>query len=293
MDLPALLADSPFTPAQAALEGVSRKRLEHRALARPTYGARSDRPVATLLDQVIGTLVALPPDVVVSHQSAARVWDLPLPTPWSSADPLDIMRTSAHTPLRRRGVRAHRGLERRRVVRHVGVPVVTAADTWCDLSGLVSVDDLVVIRDHLLHCERGLNPEDLDAAIRRRLLWRGASSLPAARMLIRGRSASPMETRARLLFARGGLPEPELNAEIRHGVEGQWLATPDFVWRSRRVAAEYDGDHHRTNARQWRNDIGRRENLADDGWRLVILTAADIFVQPDVAVSRLRRLLLP
>jgi hypothetical protein len=57
-----------------------------------------------------------------------------------------------------------------------------------------------------------------------------------------------METTARLLFRRGGVPEPELNAVVSDAA-GEWLAFGDFLWRARRVVAEFDGDFHRTDRR--------------------------------------------
>ena len=110
---------------------------------------------------------------------------------------------------------------------------------------------------------------------------------------LRPRSNSPMETRSRLLFLRGGLPEPELNVVINAREGGQWLSDSDFVWREQRVAAEFDGDHHRTSRQQWQNDVARTENLQDDGWTVVRLTYPDIMIHPrsSTTVARLRRLL--
>ena len=110
---------------------------------------------------------------------------------------------------------------------------------------------------------------------------------------LRPRNNSPMETRARLLFLRGGLPEPELNVVINDSDSGQWLSDSDFVWRREKVVAEFDGDHHRTDRQQWQNDVARRENLQDDGWAFVQLTYASVMRYPrnQATVERLRRLL--
>ena len=110
---------------------------------------------------------------------------------------------------------------------------------------------------------------------------------------LRPRNNSPMETRARLLFLRGGLPEPELNVVINDSDSGQWLSDSDFVWRGPRVVAEFDGDHHRTDRQQWQNDVARRENLQDDGWAFMQLTYASVMRYPrnQSTVRRLRRLL--
>ena len=101
-----------------------------------------------------------------------------------------------------------------------------------------------------------------------------------------------MESRTRLLFVRSGLPEPELNAAIVDAA-GEWLAFGDFVWRDRRVVAEFDGDHHRTDRRQWQIDVARREAVQEAGWTYLQLTARMVTVPAyaDRLVQRLTRLL--
>ena len=79
-------------------------------------------------------------------------------------------------------------------------------------------------------------------------------------------TSAPKIRRARLLFLRGGLPEPELNVVINDRASGQWLSDSDFVWREQRVVAEFDGDHHRTDRAQWQNDVaGARTSRTTDG----------------------------
>ena len=84
-----------------------------------------------------------------------------------------------------------------------------------------------------------------------------------------------METRARLAFGTAGLPEPELNATV-YAEDGHFLARVDFVWREQRVIVEYEGDQHRTDRRQWQNDIQRLRLLEGLGWKVIRITAADL-----------------
>ena len=93
-----------------------------------------------------------------------------------------------------------------------------------------------------------------------------------------------METRARLAFLEAGLPEPELNATV-HGPDGHFLARVDFLWRGAGVVVEYEGDQHRTDRRQWQNDIARVRLLEESGLRVVRVTSLDLF-----DASRLRAL---
>lgn len=73
-----------------------------------------------------------------------------------------------------------------------------------------------------------------------------------------------METRARLMFHRAGLPEPELNALVTFDGGGRMLEG-GFVWRRARVLDEYQGAQHAT-IRQRGVDHSRRLLAEDDGW---------------------------
>jgi hypothetical protein len=94
-----------------------------------------------------------------------------------------------------------------------------------------------------------------------------------------------METRTRLVLVFGGLPRPEANRDVFHP-DGGWLACPDLVYWAYRVAIEYDGDTHRTDKHQWRDDIFRKSNLEDIGWVVITLTADDVFRRPRMLVDR-------
>lgn len=85
-----------------------------------------------------------------------------------------------------------------------------------------------------------------------------------------------METRARLAFVEAGLPEPELNATVS-GPDGHFLARVDFLWREAGVVVEYEGDQHRTDRRQWQNDIARVRLLEESGLRVIRITSLDLF----------------
>ena len=237
----------------------------------------------------------LPVGSAFSHLTAARMLGLPVPSRWEPTEPLHVMTVTAAPLIRRAGCGGHRGLESRRVVRRKGLRVVSPEDTWCDLAATrcLDPDELIVLGDEVVHYRRGISLARLTAAISSRRGGRGSRLMAEALPQLRPRNNSPMETRARLLFLRGGLPEPELNVVINDQESGQWLSDSDFVWRQRRVVAEFDGDHHRTDRAQWQNDVARRENLQDDGWAFVQLTYASVMLHPrnQGTVSRLRRLL--
>ena len=250
--LPPSLMGRPFPVRQAIAEGVPLRRTLHASLDRPHHGARAPWPPRTLGQATTALAVALPTPWAWSHDTAAEMLGLPIPTPWEPGRPLHVTRPSTTTRVRRPGVRGHIGLESRATITVAGMPVVHPVPTWCDLAGVLPLIDAVILGDAI--AGRGASTTDqllgdtplarLTQEARTRAGMRGARRLRAAIALVRDGSRSPMETRARLCFIGAGLPEPELNGEIHE--DGQWIATADFVWRAQRLIVEYQGDHHRT-----------------------------------------------
>ena len=280
--LPPGLVRRPFTVAEAHALGLGEGRLRHQELSRPAHGVRRMGSIEDLTQRALATILVLPASSALSHVTAARILGLPLPRRWTPTEPLHVMNVTAAARTRRAGCEGHRGLESRRVMQRNGVRVVSPEDTWCDLaaSGALDLDELIVLGDAVVHYQRGIPYQQLAEAVSWRRGGRGTRLRAEALPQLRPRNNSPMETRARLLFLRGGLPEPELNVVIHDQNSGQWLSDSDFVWRREKVVAEFDGDHHRTDRQQWQNDVARRENLQDDGWAFVQLTYASVMIYP-------------
>ncbi len=87
----------------------------------------------------------------------------------------------------------------------------------------------------------------------------------------------------RLTISRAGLPTPT----VGHTIEAQgWTATPDLAWPDFRVLVEYEGDHHRTDSRQFAHDLRRFERYRDSGWDAVRATKLDLFEHPNEFTHR-------
>lgn len=291
--LPEPLAGGPFSLVEAWPLGLSRGRLRGRDLKSPLWGVRAPQLSTTFLDQVRAADRVRAVDEAFSHQTAARLQELRLPGPWQVGEPVHVCGETELPRLRRAGIEPHRGLERRTTVLAHGLPCTDPVTTWADLSQHLLLDDLVVVGDAVVNRSRGPGLVALRQITSARRGARGVVRMRQALDLIRVGSASAMETRARLVFVRGGLPEPELNASVLDEA-GEWLATGDFVWRRRRVVAEFDGDHHRTDRRQWQVDVARRESVQEAGWTYVQLTARSVTdpVLAERLVARLSRHLL-
>lgn len=63
---------------------------------------------------------------------------------------------------------------------------------------------------------------------------------------------------------------------------------PDISIPDTRVAFEYEGDGHRVDRAQWYADIERRELVEAEGWRVVRVTARDLFHDRESFRDRLR-----
>ena len=126
--------------------------------------------------------------------------------------------------------------------------------------------------------------------------YAAASALPHAAHArraagyVRAKVDSPMETRLRMLIVLAGLPEPEVNVEIRDEA-GVLVRRLDLAYRGVRLAVEYDGRQHLDDPEQWESDHGRRDDLEDDDWRVLVVTSRGIYRHPEKTLERIWRAL--
>jgi very-short-patch-repair endonuclease len=138
------------------------------------------------------------------------------------------------------------------------------------MAPLLAVDELIELGDAVLWRDGELLDPMRAAA---RTPYRpGRDRLARALREIRSGSASPGETRTRLLLVRAGIREPELNAGVQLPNE---LVHPDMAWPDRMVAVEYEGDGHRERE-QFQYDIGRYERMQAAGWTVVRVVSSDL-----------------
>lgn len=132
--------------------------------------------------------------------------------------------------------------------------LATRERTWLSLLNSMTLEYAVAIADHLLRVPRPRyeegrhspysSVEKLQHTIDTHGGTPGIILARRALELARVGADSVQESRCRLAFYAAGLPEPVLNLPLRDA-QGVSLGTPDFYWKNARVAAEYDGSHHR------------------------------------------------
>jgi len=174
---------------------------------------------------------------VVSHQSAAVLHDLPLPT--GSLSSVTMTRLSSGHGDTGNDLRVRQTpLSPEEITMVDGIAVTTLARTAVDLAKVLPYEWGVAACDAAL--ARGLSPWDLSAAVGR---YRRLKGLPLARQAVAfadSRSESPAESLSRVAIARAGLPLPRLQVELfdRNGI---LIARPDFLWEGVRLVGEVDG----------------------------------------------------
>ena len=171
-----------------------------------------------------------------------------------------------------------------------GVAVTTPARTALDLACWYPTMVAVPALDALVRAT-GFTFADVDVLLRR---YRGRRGVRRARVsldLVDAGAESPKESWLRLIVIRAGMPRPETQIRIYDEVTGQ-VAYLDMGWRDLKVSAEYDGEHHRTDPRQWSHDTKRRDLVQRQGWLNTTVIAgnraADVVRR--VRATRARRL---
>lgn len=275
IELPPPLRAAPFSVAAGISLGVTEKRMRGPDLLRPFHGVRA--PAGTL-DDVLSRFrayaVRMRDDEVFSHVSAAALWGVPLPASVEADARVHVSALGGGQRPRAAGVVGHElcgvgtGIRNR-----AGLRVVDAATMWLQLAPLIGLDDLVAAGDHLVMTPRRQQADDprpyatLDdlGLLVETSRARGKRKAQEALELVREGAESRQETRLRLALRRRGLPEPVLNEEILDA-RGLRIGFGDVMWPAFGVLAEYDGEQHRTDPRQFYGDVERSEALARAGW---------------------------
>ena len=143
-----------------------------------------------------------------------------------------------------------------------------------ELARVMNVGELVYVIDAMCGTWR-TNPVATVERIRAAALEArnvfGKKNLLTALDLARDKVGSPQETRLRLHIVGAGLPTPLVCAPIQLP-RAEQLYHPDLTYRGARIAIEYEGGHHRTDAWQWDHDIQRERTFRTAGWEYFRVT---------------------
>jgi hypothetical protein len=153
------------------------------------------------------------------------------------------------------------------------IPVTTSARTAYDLGRHLSRGEAVARLDALMRA-RPFSTDDVLRLARRHRRARGLNQLRAVLPLVDGGAASPQETRLRLLFIDAGFPRPTTQIPVVDE-RGRLVRPVDMGWEDLMVAAEYDGEHHRTNRKAYVKDMRALRKLEGLGWIVIRVIKED------------------
>ncbi len=169
------------------------------------------------------------------------------------------------------------------ITRVAGIDLTTRTRTAFDLGRRFERGEAVARLDALMRVQ-SFSLEDVLLLTKR---YRGARGLRALREvlpLVDGGAASPQETRLRLLFIDAGLPRPTTQIPVVEG-RGRLVRMLDMGWEEFMVAAEYDGDQHRTSRPQYVKDVRVLPKLERMGWIVIRVLKED---RDDEVIDRAR-----
>lgn len=133
--------------------------------------------------------------------------------------------------------------------------------------------------------KRSCTPTELCAAIDGQKGRRGIVNIRELIQYVDGRSESPLESEARLVFIDGGLPMPELQYEIFDRCGKLWRV--DFAWPDAMVVAEYESMEWHATPEALRHDRMKVARLQECGWTSIPIVVDDVRRHPLDLVARI------
>ncbi len=210
------------------------------------------------------------PGSALSHQTAGFLFRL---DGLSDRPPATIdltvpqSRTLGTTPFR-----VHRTGRRPRLIWLRGHPVISIAETLCDLAGSLTPLDLEFALDsaHRQYAASvtwlGRHLDDHEK--------RGLKGLAELRALLAyrldGATDSNLEARVRRALRAADLPPWRRQLEVHH--EGHYVMRIDFAWPAHRVALHVDGYRWHHQRERFERDARQRSRLAALGWQSLVVT---------------------
>lgn len=232
----------------------------------------------------VAAVLACGAGAVLSHESAAELWGLPVVPPR-----LHHVTVPVGGGRRLAGVTRHRtrGFGPGDVVRVGGILVTTPARTLIDLAAASST---AAMRRLLREAQyaRLIVPADLAAALDRHPGHRGVRALRRADPGLARRlpTESPLEDELLEVLLAGGLPLPEAQVELC-GVSGTRYRV-DFLFRDAGLAIEADGRSVHERAEAFESDRDRDTDLEATGVTTMRFTRKQVragVVVPRVAAA--------
>lgn len=167
-----------------------------------------------------------------------------------------------------------------------GVEVTTVARTLVDLARTLADRDGLIRIDGAMHACR-VTREQLAEVLAGCAGWPGVRKARELVGFADPLCESPLESLARLLFHRGGLPPPETQVPLLLPY-GQ-IARPDFLWRKQRTVVEADGMGKYVSCAVLAQEKTRQEQLEELGLIVVRVSWAQVTGRQADTIGRIQR----
>jgi hypothetical protein len=275
----------PFTRTQLKASGGDCRILRRRAYVSIFQDAWVHRDGIDEDTRIRAALLIHPAKAFASHFSAARLLGLPVPE-----HRFEHVTVRCHQDRRfRPEIKPHVTQRAKRLINIRGVMATDPITTFIDMAGWLSLVDLVVLGDAISKKYRIRRSRLLNACRSSGDYYAKAAARAAE--YVREGVDSPMETRLRMLIVLAGLPEPVLNVTVRDE-DGEVLRRYDLCYPDLKLVIEYEGRQHAEDRKQWERDIERREELDDEGTRILLVTSTGVYQHPQRTLLRIRRQLI-
>ena len=227
-------------------------------------------------------LLLLPDGAVLSHVSAAVAHGLAIA--WQkSLDEVHVTVPPGVNVPRHPGLRVHRVSRPVPAATVQGLHVTAPARTVVDVGCLGDMGQALVCADSALRCWPRL---DLQSQL---VGQRGCGTAARAVAFADGRAETALESLARLLWHRAGLPSPALQAVVV--LEGTFAGRVDFLWPDARVIVEVDGMGKYADKGEIAREKQRQNKLVMAGYVVLRFTWTDVVGRPEHTADVVRRAL--
>jgi len=270
---------SVFSRSQATAAGVTVRMIDRRLASGQWLGVHRGvyrlvgAPV-TWHQRVMAACLAAGTGAAASHVTSAALWGID----GFGRDRVEVSVPGPMHLVASAKVHRSRRMAPGEVTEVDGIPVTTVARTLIDLASAASDDNLEATLDWALREQR-----TTVSHLRRRLATLGSQGRAGTRRLqtllddraCGGVFESRYETRLAQTLGAAGLPEPVRQFRL-YDRAGVFVARFDLALPDARIAFEYDSYRHHFGRRAWRNDVGRYNRAAAEGWLVFVFTADDL-----------------
>jgi very-short-patch-repair endonuclease len=258
--------------------GLSPKAISHRVacgwLVRRHRGVYLVGPLEAPLSRAMGAVLAVGDGAVLSHRSAAVVWELLRPC----EDAIHVT-VRDRAPRHRAGIRVHeaRTLAGEDTTQHRKLPITTPARTLLDLAATLTPREIDRAVEQA-ELRRLTTTDQLTHVVARSRSHRGVAALRAALHPARQLTRSEAERRLLALIEAARLPTPAANTRVAgHEV--------DFLWPGQRLIVEVDGYAFHASRAAFERDRVRDADLQARAYRVIRVTWRRLTTEPEAVIA--------